>query len=131
MSPAITLLALHNTLQAQYKHNKTTKITMAEEAVTKRVLDRLGIDHLKTHQKGILDCVLAKKDCLTILPTSYGKSLQYQLYNEIQCEYADCRENIIVCCPLISLMQDQVMRIQKLENITAAFKGKMCIHVLK
>ena len=80
----------------------------------------------------ILDCVLAKKDCLMILPTSYGKFLLYQLYKEIQRElYADCRENTIEYCPLISLMQDQVMRIQELENITAAFKGKMCIHVLK
>ena len=100
--------------------------------MTKKVLDRLGIDNLKDHQKDILDCVIAKKDCLTILPTSYEKSLLYQLYKEIQRElYSDCRENIIICCPLISLMQDQIMRIQKLENITAAFKGKMFIFVLK
>ena len=53
VSSAITLLALHNTLRAQYTYNKTTTITMVEEVVTKKVLNWPGIDHLKDHQKNI------------------------------------------------------------------------------
>ena len=48
---------------------------MAVQVAIKKVLDRLGIDHLKDHQKSIFDCVMAMKDCVAILPTGYGKSL--------------------------------------------------------
>ena len=87
---------------------------MAVEVAIKKVLDRLGIDHLKDHQKSIFDCVMAKKDCVAILPTGYGKSLPYQLYLPVQRELnAYCREKVIVCCPLISLMQAQTLGVSR------------------
>lgn len=96
----------------------------AVDDAVENCLRKLGIRSLKPLQKQILECILNKKDCMAILPTGYGKSLPYQLFLPIKRIIDEtCCEKIIVCCPLTSLMEDQVLRMAKFENISAAFKG--------
>ncbi len=73
-----------------------------------RVLKQyFGYDDLKKEQYEIIQTILAKKDCIGILPTGYGKSITYQIS-------AVLLEGIsLVVTPLIALMQDQVMALKK------------------
>lgn len=86
------------------------------------VASSLGIK-LKPQQLEILQSLLDWKDCMAVLPTGFGKSLPYQLFPLIQRERG--RNGIVlVCCPLISLMKDQVERANAINGVTAAYKGK-------
>ena len=64
----------------------------------------------------MVDAVLAGRDALAVLPTGGGKSLCYQLP-------ALVREGlVVVISPLVALMEDQVMALQR-RGIAAA-----CLH---
>ncbi|KAK6168271.1 hypothetical protein SNE40_022132 [Patella caerulea] len=71
---------------------------------------------------------------MAVLPTGFGKSLPYQLYLPVARQLKQLAgdshsetedvfdEKVIVCCPLISLMQDQVQQMKK-KGMRVGFKG--------
>ncbi|MCH1604058.1 MAG: DEAD/DEAH box helicase, partial [Synechococcus sp. MOX_bin13] len=72
-----------------------------------------GWDGFRPGQRPVVDAVLAGRDALAVLPTGGGKSLCYQLP-------ALVREGlVVVISPLVALMEDQVMALQR-RGIAAA-----------
>lgn len=74
--------------------------------------DIFGHDKFRSFQEEVVDCILAKQDVLTILPTGGGKSLCYQLPTLLM------NGTTVVISPLIALMQDQIKALNDL-NINA------------
>lgn len=68
----------------------------------------LGFDSFRPGQREVLENLFAGRDTLAILPTGGGKTLLYQLYGAIT------HQRVVIVSPLISLMQDQVSRLQYL-----------------
>lgn len=81
----------------------------------KETMELLHIDKLKKKQVKPINTILDGNDTMVIAPTSYGKSLIYQIPAVIQ-------ENAmtIVLEPLLALIHDQVQKLQSL-GISAAY----------
>lgn len=82
-------------------------------AVRRNTIRRLlhtvfGIEHLRDGQQRVIDSVLDGKDTLAIMPTGSGKSLCYQIPARV------LGGMTIVVSPLISLMQDQLAKLEEL-----------------
>ncbi|XP_078355454.1 ATP-dependent DNA helicase RecQ-like, partial [Oculina patagonica] len=96
-----------------------------KEAVSK-VCSSLGVSNLYKEQKNALFNFLSKKDVLFNLPTSYGKSLIFEIAPLVAGELASsCPQFvadsiIIVISPLVALMRGQVASLEK-KNIPAAY----------
>jgi hypothetical protein len=71
-------------------------------------LKRFGISELRVKQPLVVEALLAKKDCLALMPTGEGKSLWFQLPAIVDSGVT------VVISPLISLMVDQVFHLKKL-----------------
>lgn len=69
---------------------------------------RFGFTCFREGQETVLDELLDHHNVLAVLPTGSGKSLIYQMYGYLQ------KNLIIIVSPLLSLMQDQVSRMQYL-----------------
>jgi len=69
---------------------------------------RFGYDEFREHQYEIINTIFNEKDVTAILPTGYGKSLCFQL----PAVYRD--EPVVVVSPLIALMEDQKMLMEKI-----------------
>ena len=68
---------------------------------------RFGFTSFRSGQEEIIQSLLNDQDVLAVLPTGNGKSLCYQLTGYL-------REGmVIIVSPLLSLMEDQVMQLQK------------------
>ena len=67
-----------------------------------------GVDRLRDGQQQVIDSVLEGRDTLAIMPTGSGKSLCYQI------PAAMLPGATVVVSPLISLMKDQL---QKMEEV--------------
>ena len=65
-------------------------------------------EKLKDKQELIIKSILDKHDTIGILATGYGKSICYQLPYLIQ-------KSIIIISPLISLMEDQKIKLESLD----------------
>ena len=68
-----------------------------------------GYDKLKDKQEEIIKSLLAGNDTIGVLATGYGKSICYQL------PYNKKKKTVIVISPLISLMEDQKLKLEKLD----------------
>ena len=79
----------------------------------KKFLRRLKIDELKDKQIEAINKLLLGNDVIGLLPTGYGKSLCYLLPPLIT------KKTIFIISPLISLMDDQKEKLDKI-NIPCA-----------
>ena len=97
------------------------------ELEIEKVLNSFGVERLKVEQRKMLDALLEKKDCMTVLPTGYGKSLPYQMLVPLQRELGLDAGKVIVCSPLIALMQDQSQRLSRIPGLEVVCKGLIFI----
>ncbi|MCI5075593.1 DNA helicase RecQ [Oricola sp.] len=81
----------------------------AKHAVLKEVF---GFDSFRPGQEGIVDCLLANRNVLAVMPTGAGKSLTYQVPALVKGGLT------IVVSPLVALMADQVAAL-KLAGVAA------------
>jgi RecQ family ATP-dependent DNA helicase len=92
-----------------------------------------GYSTLKDLQYEIIKYIIDSEDVISLLPTSYGKSICYQM------PYLITKKNVIVVSPLISLMEDQMRELneknipsrclnssnkQKMKDITELYNGE-------
>jgi ATP-dependent DNA helicase RecQ len=75
---------------------------------------QFGYDEFRMNQQAAVECVLAKRDSLVLMPTGGGKSLCYQIPALMQDGLT------VVVSPLIALMKDQVDAL-RLNGVKAAF----------
>uniref|UniRef100_A0A6C0DYM9 ATP-dependent DNA helicase n=1 Tax=viral metagenome TaxID=1070528 RepID=A0A6C0DYM9_9ZZZZ len=97
---------------------ESTQIETDQYKTTMGVLKKyFGYDTLKENQYKIIHNILNCKDVIALLPTSHGKSLCFQIIPLIT------NEVCIVISPLISLMEDQKMILDKLNINSCCYNG--------
>lgn len=89
-----------------YEHTKVN--TKRYKKVKKLLKTCFGYDEFREHQYEIINTIFNEKDVTAILPTGYGKSLCFQLPAVYR------NEPVIVISPLIALMEDQKMLMNKI-----------------
>lgn len=99
------------------KETKDNIDTEKKEEKTKKKYNKIlkkwfGYDKLKDLQFEIIRNIIDGNDVLSLLPTSYGKSICFQMPHLIT------KKNVIVISPLISLMEDQTRELDE-KNISS------------
>jgi len=84
-----------------------------------------GYDHFRPLQKDAVTSILNGQDTLALMPTGAGKSLCYQV--PALCMDGFC----LVISPLISLMQDQVARLQEVGIMAECIHAGLQYHEVK
>ena len=69
---------------------------------------RFPITNLKPERQEAVECLLAGRDVLAILPTGFGKSLIYQVFGEAK------QSSVLVISPLNSIVEEQVVELSEL-----------------
>ena len=80
--------------------------TSEEKALNKTLRETFGYTKLRAGQEEVIASVLERKDTLAVMPTGAGKSLCYQL------PALHLPGMTVVVSPLISLMKDQVDKLE-------------------
>ena len=102
MYPNNKLIILTVILQISYTTQDQTK------DVQKILKDVFGHTSFRPHQWSIIKNVLDSKDQLVVMGTGYGKSICFQFPSIY-------KQGLTICvCPLISLMEDQIMKLNRL-----------------
>jgi len=100
-------------------YEKSKRKTSRHKKIIKLLNTVYGYDSFKPKQYEIINRIINKEDVCAILPTGYGKSLTYQmpaLYLGIPA---------IVISPLISLMDDQRMILDKLGITSCCYNSSI------
>ena len=80
------------------------------------LFERFSYWDFREHQELIVRAVVDKRDVLCVAGTGFGKSLCYQLpalFWNRNCTAGESRQVVLVVCPLISLMEDQVEQVRQ------------------
>ena len=78
-----------------------------------------GKERFRPMQRELMECALAGRSCIGILPTGSGKSLCYQIP-------AVLGDGVtVVVSPLIALMRDQVAGLEKLGVAAARYDSSL------
>jgi superfamily II DNA helicase RecQ len=89
-----------------------------------KTIEIFNIKELKNEQKEILKASWEGTDCMAVLPTGFGKSLPYQMLSTMRKLSGETgSKKVVVCTPLLSLMQDQVQRLRLIPDVTALYLG--------
>ncbi|KAK3337102.1 hypothetical protein B0T19DRAFT_60578 [Cercophora scortea] len=91
--------------------------------VRRALKDRFRMSGFRHNQLEAINATLAGKDAFVLMPTGGGKSLCYQLPAVINS--GKTRGITVVISPLLSLMQDQVDHMNKLNVLANSFTGDM------
>lgn len=97
-----------NKLIVMDKYEQSVVDTERYEAAKLILKGTFGYDNFKPYQYQIIDNILNENDVMAVMPTGYGKSLCFQIAPLLTNEVA------IVISPLIALMVDQKMILDKL-----------------
>lgn len=93
-------------------HWSTTEFAWTEDLV-KALKEKFKFDTFRFKQLAAINVTMSKKDCILVMPTGGGKSLTYQLPACLSSKLT------LVVSPLISLISDQLIALEKL-GINAA-----------
>ncbi len=78
-----------------------------------------GYEAFRPGQLHVIEAVLAGRDCIAVMPTGAGKSLTFQIPARL------LPGTVVVLCPLISLMKDQVDALRELGYAASAINSSL------